>query len=145
MSQANVEAVERWLDAYNRRDVDGLISLADPDIEFRSLFVAVEPVFRGYEGIRRYLRELDDAYEYFQVVPIEFIDAGAAVLWVGRFEWRGKESGAGGALELVPAQWLRDGRVFRIESFRERSVALRAVGLTEEEALAASCPPSRVS
>lgn len=52
MSRANVEVVQRWVDAYNRRDIDGLIALTDPDIEVRSRFVAIEPIFRGYEGIR---------------------------------------------------------------------------------------------
>jgi ketosteroid isomerase-like protein len=138
MSRTNVEVVQHWLDAYNRRDIDGLIALADRDIEFRSMFVAVEPIFRGYEGIRTYFDGLEDAYDHFQVVPIEFIDAGAAVLWMGHFEWRGKESGAGGTTQIVPAQWLRAGKVFRIETFTDRTEALEAVGLTEEEARVAS-------
>jgi hypothetical protein len=47
MSQANVDAARRWIDAYNRRDFDGLLELTDRDIEFRSIFVQIEPVFRG--------------------------------------------------------------------------------------------------
>jgi ketosteroid isomerase-like protein len=54
MSRANVDVLKRWLDAYNRRDVEEIIALTDPDVEFRSIFVAVEPVFRGYDGIRSY-------------------------------------------------------------------------------------------
>ena len=51
MSRANVEVLKRWLDAFNRRDIQEVIALSDPDVEFRSIFVAVEPVFRGY-GMR---------------------------------------------------------------------------------------------
>lgn len=140
MSRANVDVVQRWTEAYNRRDVDGLIALTDPDFEFRSIFVAIERVFRGYEGIRAYFNELDDAYARFEAVPSEYIDAGAAVLWTGFFAWRGKESGAEGTQEVAPAVWLRAGKVFRIESFTDRAQALEAVGLGDEEARAASYP-----
>ena len=138
MSRANVDVAQRWTDAFNRRDTEGLIALTDPDFEFRSILVSIEPVFRGYEGLSRYFEGLNEAYAHFQAVPIEFIDAGAAVLWAGHFEWRGKESGAGGTTQIVVACWLRAGKVFRIESFTDRPQALDAVGLTEQEAGVAS-------
>jgi ketosteroid isomerase-like protein len=47
MSQENVEIVRRWNTAYNRRDFENLIELTDPDLEFRSIFVGIESVFRG--------------------------------------------------------------------------------------------------
>ena len=50
MSQENVEIVRRWNDGCNRRDMDTLIKLTDPDVEFRSIFVAMEADFRGYEA-----------------------------------------------------------------------------------------------
>ncbi len=79
MSQVNVEIVRRWNAAYNERDMDTLIELTDPDIEFRSIFLAVESDFRGYDGLYAYFQAIDDAYERFVVVPDEFLDAGAAV------------------------------------------------------------------
>jgi ketosteroid isomerase-like protein len=138
MSKANVEVVRRWVDAYNRRDLDGLIALCDSEIEIRSYFVTIERVFRGHEGIHEYFKGLDEAYAHFQLVPIEFIDAGAAVVFAGHVDWRGKESGAGGTTQIVPALWLRAGKVFRTETFTDRMQALEAVGLTEQEARAAS-------
>jgi hypothetical protein len=45
MSQENVETVRRWVDAYNRRDFEGIIGLTDPGSEFQSRFVAIESVF----------------------------------------------------------------------------------------------------
>jgi ketosteroid isomerase-like protein len=138
MSRANVEVVQRWIDAFNRRDIDGLIALTDPDIEFRSIFVAIERVFRGHEGIYAYIKELDEAFARFQVVPTEFTDAGAAVLVAAHFDWRGKESGAGGTRHVVPALWLKAGKVFRIETFTDRTLGCEAVGLSEDEASAVS-------
>jgi hypothetical protein len=31
MSQEHVDIVRRWFKAYNRRDIDGLIALSDPE------------------------------------------------------------------------------------------------------------------
>jgi hypothetical protein len=55
MSQENVEVVRRWTEAHNRRDIDGLLELSDVDIEFRSIFAAIETggVFAGSRASSR--------------------------------------------------------------------------------------------
>ena len=131
MSQENVEIVRRWNAAYNLRDMDTLIKLTDPDFEFRSIFLAMESDFRGYEGLSAYFEAIDDAYERFVVMPDEFLDAGAAVAILARAEWRGRGSGAEGSMPLAITTWLRAGRVFRLETFTDRREGLEAVGLSE--------------
>jgi ketosteroid isomerase-like protein len=132
MSQENVDAVRRWVDAYNRRDFEGIVRLTDSDFEFRSRFVGLESVFRAYEGFPyAYFKMLDEAYDQFAVVPTEFIDAGAAVLVVARAEWRGKASGARGETPILPAFWMRARKVVRAETFTDRAEAFDAVGLSE--------------
>src|SRR4051794_6912857 len=97
MSQENVEVVRRLMEAYNRRDFEGIIEVIDPTFELQSRFVGIESVHRAPEGFPYgYFKMLDEAYDYFQVVLSEFIDAGAAVLTAGHVEWRGKASGARG-------------------------------------------------
>jgi ketosteroid isomerase-like protein len=130
MSQANVEAVRRWVSFYNTRDFDGLIELTDPEIEFKSIFVSIESVFRGFADFpHAYFETLDDAYERFRLLPSEFIDAGTAVLMSANVDWRGRGSGAHGETAICSAFWLRVGRVLRIETFTDRRSSLRAVGL----------------
>jgi ketosteroid isomerase-like protein len=131
MSRENVEAARHWIDAYNRRDMEGLIGLTDPDFQFRSYFVGIESLFHGHEGLQTYFAQLDDAYESFQVVAREVFDAGAAVLMVAQAEWCGKGSGATGVTPVFPTFWLRAGKVLRGETFSDRSHALQAVGLRE--------------
>ena len=132
MSQENVHAVRGWFDAYNRRDFEELIETIDDDFDFRSRFVAIESEFRGYERFpRAYFRLLDEAYDRFEMIPSEFIDAGAAVLTVAAAEWRGKTSGVEGSLPIFVASWLRAGKLFRTETFTDRVEALEAVGLKE--------------
>ncbi len=130
MSADNVEAIKRWTEAYNRRDLEALIELTDPDCAFRSRFVGMESLFRAYDGFpHAYFEMLDEVYDRFELLPSEFIDAGAAVLMVARAEWRGKASGAEGVTPIVPAFWLRARRVLSAQTFTDRDEAFDAVGL----------------
>jgi ketosteroid isomerase-like protein len=139
MSQENVEIVRRFIEAYNRRDLEEIAETIDPTFEFVSRFVGLESVHRASEGFpRTYFEMLDEAYERFDVVLGEYIDAGAAVLAAGRAEWRGKASGLEGETAILPAFWLRAGKVFRAETFTDRAEALEAVGLSEQDAHAES-------
>jgi ketosteroid isomerase-like protein len=132
MSQENVEIARRFVEAYNRRDFEGIIELMDPTFEFQSRFVGIESVHRASEGFPyTYFNMLDEAYDHFEVVLTEYIDAGAAVLMAGHAEWRGKASGVQGETPVLPAFWLRARRVFRAETFTDRAEALDAVGLSE--------------
>jgi ketosteroid isomerase-like protein len=134
MSRENVEIVRRWIEFYNRRDTDGLIGLNTPDYEMKSVFAGVESggIFRGQAGFPfAYFKAIDDAYEHFELVPEEYIDAGAAVVMVAEMYWRGLGSGLEGRSPLSAVFWLRAGKVFREESFTDRTEALEAVGVTE--------------
>jgi ketosteroid isomerase-like protein len=139
MSQENVEVVRRWIDFFNRRDIDGLVSLTEPGFEMKSLLVAIESDARGYaEFPHGYFEQIDEAYEQLQSHPEDFIDAGTAVLVVTHVEWRGRRSGAHGRMPVLAAFWLRDGRVYREETFTDQAEALEAVGLSEQDAHADS-------
>ncbi len=132
MSQENVEIVRRWIGLFNRRDIEGLLALTESGYEMKSLLVTIESDFRGYaEFPHAYFEQIDDAYEHFQSVPDEFIDAGAAVLVATHLDWRGKASGVHGQTPVVAAFWLREGKVFREETFTDRAEAFAAVGLSE--------------
>lgn len=133
MSQQNVEIVRRWFEFYDRRDADGLIGLNTPDFEMKSRFAGIESggIFRGAGFPFEYFAMLDEAYEKFDLIPEEFLDAGAAVLMVAQIDWRGRGSGVGARSPLYAAFWLRAGKVFREESFTDRAEGFAAVGLAE--------------
>jgi hypothetical protein len=56
MSQENVEAFKRVIEALNRRDIESLLERYDPDVEARyaleSLLGGEAVVHRGHEGVR---------------------------------------------------------------------------------------------
>ena len=97
MSQENVEAFKRGLDAYNRRDLDALMETLDPDVEWHPALAVLlggeRTVFRGHQGVRESIQEEDEALATYQFEVSEIRDLGRRVLAIGRIRARGKASG----------------------------------------------------
>jgi ketosteroid isomerase-like protein len=76
MSKENVEAFKRGLEAGNRGDVDALLDELHPKIEWHSalhtLMGGQRTVFRGHDGVRRMIRDLNES---FAEVHIEMLGA----------------------------------------------------------------------
>jgi len=49
----------RFLDAFIARDRPGLLALADPEVELHPLRLTSAPAYRGHEGLRRWLDDLE--------------------------------------------------------------------------------------
>jgi ketosteroid isomerase-like protein len=131
MSRQNVEAVRQVLAAISQRDLSRLLELTDPEIEWRSFFAAVTETgeYHGHDGMREYVRDLNEAFEWLRPEIGDLLDAGDLVVGIGRIYFRGKGSG----IETdSPAGWVfrfRDGRLLRFRAFRDPEQALEAVGL----------------
>jgi ketosteroid isomerase-like protein len=85
-------------------------------------------VHRGHDAISTFLAGLGEAAE-LRVEPKEFIGAGDYVVTPVRLDGCGRASGAPFEEHEVHVLRLCDGKVAEIREFRERSEALRAVGL----------------
>jgi ketosteroid isomerase-like protein len=133
MSQEDVEVVRALFDAYREQDVDTVLEMVDPDIEVRPS-IAGGPegtVYRGLDGFRQFLANVEAAWADFRIETEEFYHLGNTVLVLGRSFARGEGSGV-----LVEANtgWVcgvRQGKVHRFRSFTSREEALEAVGLKE--------------
>jgi hypothetical protein len=68
------EAVIRgWFDAFNRRDLDGMLKRFDPRIEFQPLrFPGVEQSYVGHEGIRAWYGDICDAGHLHRIEAGDF-------------------------------------------------------------------------
>jgi ketosteroid isomerase-like protein len=132
MSQENVEIVRRALEAFEKRDLNAITAVADPDVEVDWSASAgwLAGVYRGIDDV---LRFWNGFYEAFAEVAIEaesYIPAGDAVVVpnVGRMRGRdGIEVTARGAVVVT----IRDGRITRIRLYQHTQDALNAVGLEE--------------
>jgi ketosteroid isomerase-like protein len=57
MSEENVEIVRRAMDAWNRQDIETMLDLTDPEVEYVNAPSAVEPGTRqGREAVERVVR-----------------------------------------------------------------------------------------
>ena len=135
MSQENVQATKRFIDAYNRRDVEAMLADLDPEIEWRSGILTSlggeAAVFRGYEGFRKALGELYEALGETHIECSEMRDLGNRVVTIGRFRVRGRESGAGTESPWGAVADFKGSKAIRIRSYFNVEEALEAAGLSE--------------
>ena len=132
MSQENVEAFRRAIDAFNARSAEGMISVLDRDAEFQPMIAGVTNTpYRGEEGVRKFLAATDEAFEQFHLHCERIEDHGDFVLAVNQAQIRGKASGVEMRESVVQIAEFRDGRCIWFQSFRTPGEALEAVGLRE--------------
>ncbi len=140
-----VEQAREVLEALGARDPARLIELSDPDVEWYSFFAMSESgAYRGHEGTRRYMSDLEDAWEVSRAEVDGALAVGDVAVLVGRIHYRGKGSGVESA---SPAGWMlrfRKGKLLCFRAFREPAQALAALGLPASPDLpaAASTRPS---
>jgi ketosteroid isomerase-like protein len=128
MSQSEVETIRAGLAALNRRDVEGMLATLQPDVELVPMRAVLEgTVYRGHEGLRRWLDDMAEDWEEFAMdsFEVEQLEPGR-VLVLGRFHVRGKSSG----VEMdLPSAWmceLTNGKVARMRFYADREAALAA-------------------
>jgi ketosteroid isomerase-like protein len=140
MPRDKVDVAKRAVDAFNRRDVDGLFAeLATPEFEWYGAAVRAlgGDEYRGREGIERLDRDQSENWEELQNVAEEFRDLGDRVLVLGRLEGRGNGSGAPVDQPLVTIVDFRRERIWRARNYFDRA-EWRFLG-----ACATRLPPSK--
>jgi ketosteroid isomerase-like protein len=135
MSRENVETVVRFIDAYNRRDVEGMLEDLDPAVEWHPalpLVLGEATVYQGHEGAREWLRNLYDVADKAEVEYSEIRDLGERVLGIGHMRIRGSGSGAETDSPFAHVTAFgENGQVIQIWTYLDPKEALDAVGLSE--------------
>jgi ketosteroid isomerase-like protein len=135
MSQENVSAVKRGVDAYNRRDVEALLEELDPDVEWvsglLSPFASEARVYRGPEGVREMLGDQFEALSEIHIEYSQIQDLGDRIVAIGSIRARGRESGAETESPHASVVDFKNGKVIRERAYFGHSEALEAAGLRE--------------
>lgn len=125
----NTALLQQWFAATARRDVDALLEIASPDIEYVPIMAVLEGrVYRGHEGVSRWVEDLFDHWEVFEPVGHDFREQGNFVIATGCWHARGRASGA--QLDDQDATWIvefRDGRMTRLQTFTSQEEADEAL------------------
>jgi ketosteroid isomerase-like protein len=132
MSQENVEVVQRFLDAFNRRDREAVGALFHPQVEWHTMagpLFGVEAMNGREEALDFMFEGIDDAIEDFRVFAEVHELPGGRVISVGRYEGRGTGSGAPVETNAAAIWRVEQGVIVFFQDFPTRAEALEAVGL----------------
>ncbi len=109
------DQVRRLFDAFAARDPEAAVALLHPELEFwpqptADLAGRAAP-YRGHDGFRRYLADVDRLWAQFSVEPDDFRVAGAGVICFGAAQGRPRGAGAAQRLPVIWVFRLRDGLI----------------------------------
>jgi ketosteroid isomerase-like protein len=130
MRAAGVETVALSFEAFNARDVERLLSLTHPHCEWFPFRAQLEGgSYQGHQGVRRFVRDMDEDWDGFTIEPVELTARGDLVVVLGRV--RGTGRGSGVEVDFVGGFVfeLRDELIQRITSYSDPAVAREAAGL----------------
>ena len=134
MAKDNVGVLRAAAEAFNDRNLDAMVALADPNVEWHSTFAVVGgAVYHGHDGARRWHRDLEDAWGHEIRVEDETIFAvGEHLLWFAVLHARGRHSGAEVAMPIAQLWKFRDGLITYCKTYTDRGVALRELGVSAD-------------
>jgi len=132
--EKNVELHRRSAEAFNTRDVDAFIAFCDPQIELHStVTVPGGAVYRGHDGVRRWHRDLEDAWgDELRVEPEAYFDLGEHTITFHVLHGRGRQSGADVAMPAAHLCRWRDALIVYFKGYAQQEDALRDLGVSED-------------
>ena len=131
MSEANKEVVRRYVEAFNRGNIDALQNeIFAPDAVVQGVLGwggmdVVVPIWRELHAALRIVLTIDDLVAEGDTVAARYTERGT---FVGPF--RGHEP-TGKSFELVAMEWftIRDGRIVRRWGARDHASQMRQIGM----------------
>jgi ketosteroid isomerase-like protein len=124
------ELLRRAFDAFNARDVDLIDEFVDPEVELITRGAALDGTsFRGHEGIKDWLRFLDEGWAEIVFHVDTVVDVGERML--ATYRLRGRVRGPEIAIDQ-PASMVvdfREGRILRLKTYFDPVEALAAARL----------------
>jgi ketosteroid isomerase-like protein len=131
MSQENLASHRRAVEAFNRRDVQGLVALCDPKIELRSAVTTT--LYHGHEGVRRWNRDLEEAFgEEIWLEPEAYFEVGDHTITFHLLHGRGRQSGADIAERFAHVHRWRNGLTVWFKAYARQEDALKDLGVSKD-------------
>jgi ketosteroid isomerase-like protein len=124
----DIEVVKATFAAFAARDIEAVLALASPDIEFTAVTGEhagrTEP-YRGHEGMRQYFRDLAAVWEELHLTPREFRASGEVILVTGKVSARSRSRTVTGSTGWI---WrVRDGKVTYVRVYASAADAVAAL------------------
>jgi ketosteroid isomerase-like protein len=132
MSEENVDAARRHIQAWNRRDLATWLDSfpLDGELDWSRSRGPLKGIYRGHEELRSFWDELWSMFEDIQLETHGFTDAGSEVVVPNTGHLRGRDG-----IEVVARSafvfTMHKGQIAQLKMFQERAEALQAAGLSE--------------
>jgi ketosteroid isomerase-like protein len=112
------------------------MTLFDPEVEIDTSRVNMPGfgVFRGFDGLLNLFGRWIEEWEHYSWIHSNLSDAGDHVILDAEIHATGASSGVETVWNLSQTYTFREGKVIRWCVFTDRSEALEAVGLSEQDA-----------
>jgi uncharacterized protein len=132
MSEENVNILRQGYEAFNRGDIDTVMGIMDPHIEWQEPDVDGLPSRGKHHGpealVNNVIGPVVEHWDDFQAVPEEFLDAGDRVVVLGRFRGRGKATGRILDAPYAHVWTLRDSKVVHHRNYPDTANLLQSLG-----------------
>jgi ketosteroid isomerase-like protein len=125
---ADIELVKAMFAAFAARDLETVLSLADPEIEFTAVtgeHAGRTDPYRGHDGLREYFRDVAAVWEELRLTPREFREEGGLILVTGKVSARSQRRTVTGSTGWV---WrVRHGKVVYARVYASAADAIAAL------------------
>lgn len=130
MAKSKIELAERGYRAWNEDDLDGLLDVCHPDVEYHTsgVFPGLQSVYHGPDGIKQWWADFHEPWQKIKVIPERIAESPDGVAVLIRFEGTGRQ-GIETEMRFINTIEVRDGLAFRFDSQPPTDEALRELGL----------------
>jgi ketosteroid isomerase-like protein len=71
----NVEAVKRAFEAFNHRDIDGILAVCDPEVDWTPPADWLgSRTYHGHDGVREAIADMVGVFEDLRAEPVRLIE-----------------------------------------------------------------------
>ena len=126
---STADLVRRAYAALAERDFETLSELAVPDFELDVTDRVLNPAsYRGEEGLRQFLAEVDELWEFMDMKVERLVERDDEVLALLAVDIKGRGSGLT-LQDRIAQRWtLRDGKLVRMRVIADQEAALAEFG-----------------
>ena len=124
----DIEVARATFAAFAARDLQAVLALSDPEIEFTAVtgeHAGRTDPYRGHDGLRQYFRDVASIWEELKLTPREFREVGDMILVTGRVSARSRSRTVSGSTGWI---WrVRDGKVVYVRVYASAADAIAAL------------------
>jgi ketosteroid isomerase-like protein len=126
---SNVEVVRRAYEAMTNRDVDTVITLLDPHVEWgQPEALPWGGTYRGPQEVLEFFGKVNEYIEGLRVDSDEYLDADSSVVVLGWVRGTARRSDVPFAVRLAHVWKVRDGKIVWFYNYVDTAALLAAIG-----------------